>query len=138
MFTDLILLFLAAIATFILELLVFRKKFKDAIDKKYLTKIVLLVNLITNIVLNSILIVMFGDTIRYTSFMIFTIGALEAATVFIEYIMYRYAFRYSIEKGKILKKNLFWVTLLANIFSLAFGTFLIHVLAIILVLITIH
>lgn len=46
----------------------------------------------------------------------------EIIVIVVEYFMYKYAFKNLIEEEKINKKELFKVTLLANVFSAVIGT----------------
>ena len=113
-------MFISALLTFILELFFFKKEFKSIVNNKYLTKIVFLINFITNLLFNTLRSILIPDTeIGYI--LLFVIS--EIIVVVVEYFMYKYAFKNLIEEGKINKKELFKVTLLANLFSAVIGTF---------------
>lgn len=112
-------MFISALLTFILELFFFKKKFKNIVNNKYLTKIVFLINFITNLLFNTLRSILIPDTeIGYI--LLFVIP--EIIVIVVEYFMYKYAFKNLIEEEKINKKELFKVTLLANVFSAVIGT----------------
>ena len=112
-------MFISALLTFILELIYFKKKFKNIVNNKYLTKIVFLINFITNLLFNTLRSILIPDTeIGYI--LLFVIP--EIIVIVVEYFMYKYAFKNLIEEEKINKKELFKVTLLANVFSAVIGT----------------
>ena len=112
-------MFISALLTFILELFFFKKEFKNIVNNKYLTKIVFLINFITNLLFNTLRSILIPDTeIGYI--LLFVIP--EIIVIVVEYFMYKYAFKNLIEEEKINKKELFKVTLLANVFSAVIGT----------------
>ena len=112
-------MFISALLTFILELFFFKKEFKNIVNNKYLTKIVFLINFITNLLFNTLRSTLIPDTeIGYI--LLFVIP--EIIVIVVEYFMYKYAFKNLIEEEKINKKELFKVTLLANVFSAVIGT----------------
>ena len=114
-------MFISALLTFILELFFFKKEFKNIVNNKYLTKIVFLINFITNLLFNTLRSILIPDTeIGYI--LLFVIP--EIIVIVVEYFMYKYAFKNLIEEEKINKKELFKVTLLANVFSAVIGTLL--------------
>ena len=114
-------MFISALLTFILELFFFKKEFKNIVNNKYLTKIVFLINFITNLLFNTLRSTLIPDTeIGYI--LLFVIP--EIIVIVVEYFMYKYAFKNLIEEEKINKKELFKVTLLANVFSAVIGTLL--------------
>ena len=112
-------MFISALLTFILELFFFKKEFKNIVNNKYLTKIVFLINFITNLLFNTLRSILIPDTeIGYILFFVIP----EIIVIVVEYFMYKYAFKNLIEEEKINKKELFKVTLLANVFSAVIGT----------------
>ena len=112
-------MFISALLTFILELFFFKKEFKNIVNNKYLTKIVFLINFITNLLFNTLRSTLIPNTeIGYI--LLFVIP--EIIVIVVEYFMYKYAFKNLIEEEKINKKELFKVTLLANVFSAVIGT----------------
>ena len=114
-------MFISALLTFILELFFFKKEFKNIVNNKYLTKIVFLINFITNLLFNTLRSILIPDTeIGYILFFVIP----EIIVIVVEYFMYKYAFKNLIEEEKINKKELFKVTLLANVFSAVIGTLL--------------
>lgn len=112
-------MFISALLTFILELFFFKKEFKNIVNNKYLTKIVFLINFITNLLFNTLRSILIPDT-EIGSILLFVIP--EIIVIVVEYFMYKYAFKNLIEEEKINKKELFKVTLLANVFSAVIGT----------------
>ena len=113
-------MFISALLTFILELFFFIKEFNNIVNNKYLTKIVFLINFITNLLFNTLRSILIPDT-EVGYILLFVIP--EIIVTVVEYFMYKYAFKNLIEEGKINKKELFKVTLLANVFSAVIGTF---------------
>lgn len=113
-------MFISALLTFILELFFFKKEFNNIVNNKYLTKIVFLINFITNLLFNTLRSILIPDT-EIDYILLFVIP--EIIVTVVEYFMYKYAFKNLIEEGKINKKELFKVTLLANVFSAVIGTF---------------
>lgn len=113
-------MFISALLTFILELFFFKKEFNNIVNNKYLTKIVFLINFITNLLFNTLRSILIPDT-EIDYILLFVIP--EIIVTGVEYFMYKYAFKNLIEEGKINKKELFKVTLLANVFSAVIGTF---------------
>ena len=102
-------MFISALLTFILELFFFKKEFKNIVNNKYLTKIVFLINFITNLLFNTLRSILIPDTeIGYI--LLFVIP--EIIVIVVEYFMYKYAFKNLIEEE----------TLLANVFSAVIGT----------------
>ncbi len=122
--TTFIELLLYAFITFIIETCIFILFYRKKIKKNYLILVSLLVNFITNLSLNSVLVSTKAIT-RYGYFKTFTYGDFvfwgEIIVLIVEYIMYVCAFKKYIKNKKISGKTLLGVTLLANAFSFLAG-----------------
>ena len=89
-------MFISALLTFILELFFFKKEFKNIVNNKYLTKIVFLINFITNLLFNTLRSILIPDTeIGYILFFVIP----EIIVIVVEYFMYKYFYGLYKEKN---------------------------------------
>ena len=126
---SLIMLGVPAIYTCLVETILLLAKYKKVIEKPYLRKVGILVNLITNIILN----LSIAAEISYVSYVVdmaflITVAVGEILVIIVEYLLYSYAFRKELTEKKITKKGLFISSIIFNVVSFVSGVFLLYIL----------
>ena len=116
-------LIVIAFLTYLIELPIIIFDFYKYISFKYLNEIVLMVNFFTNIILNGIII---PAQSYYISDIPnnFIIVFFELFIIFIEYFLYKIAFK-EFSTSINFKKNLLFKTIIANICSFTLGLLII-------------
>ena len=121
-------LLIIAFFTFIIEFFVFFIKYRKKIETSYLIKTTFLVNFITNLILNSSVMYV-GSYARgtFNRLVTYVYGVVigEILVVFVEYFMYKYAYKNYIDKKEITKIGLFVMSFLSNLISFGIGLFII-------------
>lgn len=125
MFVQLLIMSIISIVVGIVELIIFALFFRKRIDVKYLIKIIILVNIMTNLVFFAILnygyffvfyhdFPILGFDIDGTSLLMI----IEEIIIFIaECLMFKHAFNNYIKEKVISKKKLYIITFLANLIT---------------------
>lgn len=125
MFALLLIMSIASIVIGIVESIIFALFFRKRIDVKYLIKIIILVNIMTNLVFFAILnygyFFVFYHDLPILGFEIngtYLLMIIEEIIIFIaECLMFKYAFKNYIKEKVISKKKLYIVTFLANLIT---------------------
>ena len=112
-------LIVIAFITYLIELPIIIIDFYKFISFKYLNAIVLMVNFFTNIILNGIIIPIQSYYISDIPNS-FIIVILELFIIFVEYFLYKIAFK-EFSKSINFKKKLLFKTIIANICSFTLG-----------------
>ena len=117
-------LLVIAFITYLIELPIIIIDFYKFTSFKYLNAIVLMVNFFTNIILNGIIIPIQSYYISDIPNS-FIIVILELFIIFVEYFLYKIAFK-EFSKSINFKKKLLFKTIIANICSFTLGLLIIN------------